>query len=295
MKKIDIHAHTAPPGRIPRYGTGSTFCTPAQLLEKYDALGIELGVLLPSSGPEGNYGPVSYEEVIAVTKQYPDRFTWFVNVDPRAMSNSPDANLSYILEYYKGFGAKGVGEICANLAFDDPRVENLFYHCEKCGMPVLFHMSPALGKDYGLADSLGLPGLEGALRKFPGLTFLGHSQPFWAEISADVTETARGGYPKGKVVPGRVVELMRRYPNLCGDLSANSGFNALSRDPAFGYAFMEEFQNRLYFGTDFCAPENVMPLSGWMDEAVATAKLSRQAYEKIGRGNAEKLLGRRDA
>lgn len=291
MKKIDIHVHTAPAGRILRIGTGSTFCTPEQLLEKYDAMGIEMGVLLPSSSPECNYGPVSFEEVIQVTRAYPGRFAWFVNVDPRAISNSPDADLSYIIEYYKGFGAKGVGEICANLAFDDPRVENLFRHCEKCAMPVTFHMGPAQGGCYGLADALGLPGLEGALRKFPKLKFLGHSQPFWAEISADVTEGMRGGYPKGRVIPGRVVELMRKYPNLCGDLSAASGFNAVSRDPEFGYAFMEEFQDRLYFGTDFCAPENVMPLSGWMDEAVAAGRLSRRAYEKIGCGNAEKLLG----
>ena len=65
------------------------------------------------------------------------------------------------------------------------------------------------------------------LAKYPNLTVIGHSQPFWSEISADVTEKNRNSYPKGKVIPGRTVELFRKYPNLYGDLSpsAGSGFN----------------------------------------------------------------------
>ncbi|PIP15908.1 MAG: amidohydrolase, partial [bacterium (Candidatus Ratteibacteria) CG23_combo_of_CG06-09_8_20_14_all_48_7] len=37
-------------------------------------------------------------------------------------------------------------------------------------------------------------------------------------------------YPAGKVVPGgKVVAMLRHYPNLYGDLSAGSGLNALKR------------------------------------------------------------------
>jgi len=291
MKKIDIHVHTAQKKGINRHGTASTFCTPGELLEKYEALGVELAVILPCVNPECSYGAQSYGEIIEITEAYPGRFAWFVNIDPRALANSPDSDFSYMLQYYKGLGAKGVGEICANLAFDDPRTENLFSHCEKNDMPVIFHISPCLGGLYGLYDSIGLPGLEGALAKFPKLKFLGHSQPFWAEIGKGLTEELRNGYPSGKVEPGRIVELMRKYPNLCGDLSANSGYNAMARDPEFGYAFLEEFCDRLYFGTDICAPENEMPLSHWLDEAVGSGKLSRGAYEKICRKNAEALLG----
>ena len=290
MKKIDMHVHTSETRGINRYGTGSTYCTPEELLEKYESLGIELAVILPFVNPEFSHGPQSYQSVIDITRKYPGRFTWFVNIDPRAIDNSPTADMSYIIQYYKEYGAKGVGEICANLAFDDPRVENLFKHCEINDMPVVFHISPELGKYYGLADSQGLPGLEGALKKFPGLKFLGHSQPFWAEISSGLKPEERNSYPSGKVTPGRVVELMQKYNNLCGDLSANSGFNAVSRDPEFGYWFMEEFQDRLYFGTDMCAPENERELSHWMDKAMVEGKLSEAAYKKISRGNAVKLL-----
>ena len=284
MKKIDIHVHVSPSRGINR------FCTPEELIEKYEKLGVELAVILPFVNPECIYEPQSYQEIVGIIKKYPDRFTWFVNIDPRAVDNSPEADLSKIIRYCKDLGAKGVGEICANLAFDDPKTENLFRHCETNDMPVIFHISPILGRLYGLYDTLGLPGLENALKKFPNLKFLGHSQPFWAEISKDITEEKRNTYPDGKVIPGRIVELMRKYPNLCGDLSAGSGYNALTRDPEFGYAFMEEFQDRLYFGTDICEPKNEMLLSYWLDDAVNSKKLSRQAYEKISRKNAEALL-----
>ena len=99
----------------------------------------------------------------------------------------------------------------------------------------------------------------------------------------------------GKVAPGgRVVELMRKYPNLCGDLSAGSGYNAMSRDPEFAYAFMEEFQDRLYYGTDICAPSNItnpmLKLASFLDDAMETGKISYAVYEKICRGNALQLL-----
>jgi predicted TIM-barrel fold metal-dependent hydrolase len=158
-------------------------------------------------------------------------------------------------------------------------------------MPLTFHIGPTLGGCYGLVDEIGLKRLEKELAKFKNLVFLGHSQAFWAEIGTNVDEISRCGYPTGKVVPGRVVELFRKYENLYGDLSAGSGFNALSRDPEFGYDFIEEFQDRLLFGTDICAPENNMKLSFWLDDAVAGGKISQKAYRKVSRENAEKLLG----
>ena len=65
-----------------------------------------------------------------------------------------------------------------------------------------------------------------------------------------------------------------------------SGYNAVSRDPDFGYAFMEEFQDRLYYGTDICSPTNDYRLTFFLDEAVESRKISQTCYNKVCRENA---------
>ena len=106
-----------------------------------------------------------------------------------------------------------------------------------------------------------------------------------------MTDENWDGYPKGPVTPGRVPELLRRYPNMYGDMSAGSGFNAVSRDPEFGCAFMEEFQDKLLFGTDICRPGQELPQPGFLRRIVAEGKISREAFEKITWQNANRLLG----
>jgi len=290
---IDIHVHTAEFAHEgPTRPNGETFATPAELISMYDARDIRLGVILPSVNPECSHLLTTNEEALAVVERHPERFVTFCNLDPRFVSNSADADLAPLLQHYRARGCRGVGEVCANLAFDDPLVLNLFRHCEAAGMPLTFHVATHRGGIYGLIDDLGLPRLEAALARFPGLTFLGHSQAFWSEISGDVTEETRGGYPPGPVVPGgRIVELMRRYLNLHGDLSAGSGYNAVSRDPEFGCAFLEEFQDRLYFGTDICAPTNETPLVGFLAGALREGRLTKTAFDRIAWRNAARLLG----
>jgi len=288
---IDIHVHTRKVSGLPRNGKPA-YATPEQLIERFDAVGIERAVLLPSVSPECTRTPQSLEEILAICREHPDRFIPFCNVDPRMLTNSPGAPLNEIIEFYKNAGCKGVGEITANLPFDHPMVENLFRHCQALKMPVTFHMASSIGGDYGLFDQPGLPLLERALAKFPDLVFLGHSQAFWAEIGPLDDPQARRGYPAGPVVrPGRVVELMRRYPNLHGDLSARSGFNAVSRDEQFGPAFLTEFQDRLYFGTDICAPDTPTWLTDYLPRLRSEAKLSHDVFDKIARANATRLLG----
>jgi len=295
VKKIDIHVHPMLEKGVLRY-TGDTFTIPEELFVFYKLLGIEKALILPSISPEGAFDLISNKEAFQVVRKYPQQFYWFCNLDPRMGNNSPETDFSHFLNYYKENGAKGVGEVTANLYFDDPMVLNLFRHCEACDMPVTFHIG-VKGNDYGLVDELGLPRLEKVLAMFPKLKFLGHSQKFWSEISGDVTEQTRGQNKPGKVTPGgRVVELMRKYPNLCGDLSAGSGYNAISRDPEFSYGFLEEFQDRLYYGTDICSPQNItwdmIKLSAFLDEAMEKGKISYAAYKKICRTNALRLLER---
>lgn len=295
LPKIDIHVHTVLKRGLPRLN-GSHFATPDELRSMYDEIGVEMGVLLPAAAPDCYDGAeATNEDVMQIVAERPADFTWFCNIDPRWGRNSPETDLSHYLRYYQAQGARGVGEITANLPFNDPLVHNLFRHAEACGMPLTFHIGRAGGGDYGLIDEPGLPLLEQALQLFPGLTFLGHSQKFWAEIGGYLPSEERVSYPKGPVRPGgRIVTLMRAYPNLCGDLSAGSGSNAVMRDPEFGCAFIEEFQDRLFYGTDICQPENrtnpMLLLSGWLDQMAEEGKISLAAYRKVSRENAVRLL-----
>jgi predicted TIM-barrel fold metal-dependent hydrolase len=113
-------------------------------------------------------------------------------------------------------------------------------------------------------------------------------------MSADAPtdREGRNSWGSGRVVPGgRVPELFEKYPNLWGDLSANSGGNAIMRDEEFGLAFLEKYADRLFFATDMVNTDMVFPLGGWLDEMVSAGKLSRSAYEKICFGNAQRVFG----
>ena len=296
VPKIDIHAHVTPVHEYPSTPE-HTFLLPEELRAKYDKIGVERGVQLPFSAPGLETDLLNNRESRLLTRDHPQTVGWwFCNVDPRWNRNSEDTDLSLYLRHFKEAGARGVGELTSHLYFDDPLMDNLFFHCEQCGMPVLFHIGRPGNGDYGVIDDLGLPRLERALKKFSGLRFIGHSQKFWSQISGDCTEEIRGLRPPTPVTPGgRLLELMRTYPNLYGDLSAMSGANAVMRDPEFGYAFMEEFQDRLYFGVDYCSIyDKPNPLSHYLDEAVEGGRISQQTYNKICRENALALLERQE-
>ena len=289
---IDTHVHVRANPSPERLG-GGTYPTPQRAIEVLKPLGIRRAVILPGINCDALHDVQGNGEILAIAAQWPDFFLPFMNIDPRQLTNRPDAELGHLMRFYKQHGCRGIGEVSCNLPFDDPMVENLFAHAQENGLPLLFHIGYQRGGCYGLVDHLGLPLLERALRKFPDLRFIGHSQPFWAEISADVTDETRRGYPDGPVTPGRLVHLMRSYPNLHADLSpatGGSGFNAIRRDPDFGFAFMEEFQDRLLFATDFAGPATNMDLVPYLNDALAEGRLSQEAYDKITHENAEKLL-----
>lgn len=119
-------------------------------------------------------------------------------------------------------------------------------------------------------------------------------QTFWIEMSGDAPteKEARNQWGKGSVAPGgRVPELFAKYPNLYGDLSANSAGQAILRDPAFGLEFLETYADRLFFATDMVNAGMTFPLGAWLDEQTAKGALSTQAYQKICRGNAQRVFG----
>ncbi len=289
---IDIHTHSAfaRPAGVTR-ANGSAYPTPERLIAMMDANGIDQAVVLCTVSPEWRYTVVIPEEILRIRDQYPDRIIPFCSLDPRFIGNRTDADFRPLLEAYKALGCKGVGEYMPNIPFDDPLNLNLFRQVEAVGLPLTFHIAPEIGGYYGCYDEVGLPRLEKVLQACPRLRLLGHSQPFWAEIGTNVVQDGqRPGYPKGPVTPGRVVELMRRYPNLLGDLSAGSGCNAISRDPGFGDAFLEEFQDRLFWGTDIANDPQELLIVDYFRKLKQEKRISAEAYEKITWRNAVDLF-----
>ncbi len=279
-KKLDVHVHLA-------VGAGPMkLFTPEERIEFDKFYGVDKCVIM--TAPGGAPGMVGAEQAAEICRQYPDHYVWFCNVVP----DGTDATYQQ-LKKYKEMGAKGVGEFFGLMRFDDPIMEHMFACCEELGLPVLFHMSPN-GINYGVIDEAGLPLLEGALKKFPNLVFIGHSQPFWFEISQyppELTAEERNIYPSGKVIPGRVPYLLETYPNLYADLSADSGGNALIRDEEYAIEFLTKFQDKLMFGSDVASADFIYPLAFYLDSLLHQDKISDEVYIKVCRGNAEKLLG----
>jgi uncharacterized protein len=296
---IDVHGHAFK--NHPPIGGRTVFSNAEEVLRRYDEAGIEKGALLPIVSPEF-YLPQSNEDILEMVEKYPDRFFPFCNIDPRSITNSVDAPLGDILRYYKDKGCKGLGEVMPNLAVNDPKVQNLFKHAEDVGLPLTFDMMGSMGRIFGLYDEVGLPYLEQSLQRFPALVILGHSTAFWAEIGKLRTPADRsavlhpnwdatGGFPNYPIdEEGAVPWLFRRYPNLYGDLSADCGYNALARDRAYGIKFLNEFQDRLLFGTDICPPDMPFTPADYLIELRDSGEISEQVFNKIARENAIKLF-----
>jgi predicted TIM-barrel fold metal-dependent hydrolase len=115
--------------------------------------------------------------------------------------------------------------------------------------------------------------LEVALRDFPNINYVAHGPMFWKHISADAS-LRKEMLPKGTIVgEGLIWRLLRDYPNLYADTSAESGLNALTRDIDKTKKFINEFENKLLYGTD-----NVMK---GQKEFLNSLNLSKGAYKKI--------------
>ena len=295
---IDIHAHAY------RYQGKFVcgFCSPEQLVQRFDELGIAKGVVQPIVSPEV-YFPQSNEDILDMAEKYPDRIIPFCNVDPRSLSNSPTSNFTPVLQYYKDRGCKGIGEIMPKMEIMDPKLQNLFYHAQKVGLSVTLDGSPQKNVGFGVYDDPGLPQLEMTLMSFPGLVVFGHGPLFWSEIAKLETIGERGyiytiqNRHVGRMGTGPIKEegvvpkLMRKYPNLYGDLSDGTPCHMLSRDPDFGAKFLTEFQDRMFFGTDIVSPIMPVEIIGLLNEWRDTGRISQEVYDKITYKNAQRFLG----
>jgi len=276
---IDVHAHL---GYVIH---GYAPLTVEKLLRFMDAHGIEKSVILPLVNPEEEDYAYTTEMALADCARHPDRLFPFANVDPRRGANDGSYDFFPVLEEYKAQGCKGFGEILANLPTNDPRMKGIYAACGRLGFPVLFDFR--LG-NVGVIDPAGMPLLEECAREFPETIFIGHGPGWWAEMSAEVTDEGKDGYPSGPITaPGVIDRLLATYHNIHADLSANSAYYAFTRDPEYTRAFVLRHWRKLMFGTDRFVREE----EPRMIDLLRAMDLPVEVGEAVFRGNAVEMLG----
>lgn len=234
---------------------------------------------IPEAGPRG---PIPFARCLSYAERAPGKFVLGYAPDPRR----PEAidQLRAAIEIY---GVRVCGELKLRMMYDNPDALRMFRFCGEKGVPVTVHI------DYEFNSGVryprpswwyggGIEALERAIKACPDTIFIGHAPGFWAHISGD-DQYNKVAYPGGKVIPGgKLITMLRKYPNLYCDLSASSGYNALKRDPEFAREFLIEFQDRLLYARDYF--DNVH------QEFLNNLGLPEVVLAKIYSGNALKLV-----
>ena len=183
------------------------------------------------------------DRVKAVQAKYPGRFEWSAATD----ITKPGAE-ALLTEAVKQ-GAVGFGEIKFHVAANGPELRRMYALAGELNVPILVHFQEVPHFDGEGSFSTGFQQFEAMLKAYPKTRFVGHADAFWANV--DKAYANQSAYPTGPITRGGVTDkLLGDYANLFGDLSANSGNNALSRDAEFTAGFLKRHQDTLIFGSD---------------------------------------------
>ena len=203
------------------------------LLEINEELGIEKTILLGSSDKTIFLSPTftnydeNNDELLKAKEMYPDNF----EVLCVTYWEDPD-QIKKIEECWKR-GAKGVKLYNGHGSFyeiplDDPVMLPVYKYIEDNGLILLIHVN----------SNKYLPEFERVLRKFPNMKVI---CPHFCLISRKLNQLS---------------DLMDKYPNLYTDTSFGhieftaAGFSRFSKNTDKFQQFMEEYQDRIFFGTD---------------------------------------------
>jgi predicted TIM-barrel fold metal-dependent hydrolase len=226
-KIINAHEHVQSPSNIPL------------LLKVMEDCQMEKMILLGTSkftfylNPK--YGFSEYdknnEEIIKISKDYPDKFIALCTIDPR------DEDKLEKLKKFMADGARGLklynghGYFYDNffhLPLDDPGMMEVYQYCEEQEIPILYHIN----------SGRFLEQMERILKAFPDLVVVA---PHFILTSRNLTLFSR---------------LLDTYPNLYTDISFGhpnfqvAGFKRISYNAVAFREFMQKYRDRINFGTD---------------------------------------------
>ncbi len=206
-------------------------------------------------------------QMLANYANYQGRIDRFCIIFPEEVNSVEEA--VKILTREKKDGAIGFGEhYGVNMNFDDPKNMRLFEAGSLVGLPVMFHMDQNKN-----LDEIGFPRLQNALKTYPKLIFIAHSD-WWKRLG-----------------DGSCEKLLQNYPNLYADISCTVGRSAIGRDKAMAREFFIRNADKLLFATDsgWWSLGNVKKQAGEFS-LIDELKLPKDVEDKICRGNAERLF-----
>ena len=183
------------------------------------------------------------DQINEARKQSAARVVWAASTD--ITSPGAEARLTEAVKK----GALGFAEMKFRVAADSAEFQRAYALAAELGVPIMIHFQEVPHFEGEGVFATGFKQFEAMLKKYPKTRFVGHADAFWANVDARYANEA--AYPSGPITRGGVTDkLLGDYANLFGDLSANSGNNALSRDPQFTPDFLRRHQDKLIFGSD---------------------------------------------
>ena len=224
---IDIHQHIVYNDR-----------TVEQLITHQRTMGVTTTVLMPTGdrgeGHPGGSG--DHEAVLELCRTHPGEFVFFAN------EITDHAEAPKIIERQLRRGAIGIGEQKFRVDCDSPAITRIAEVARSFNAPVLMHFQHGLYNRH-------IERFHRVLERFPTVNFIGHAQAWWGSIHKNNEPT--NNYPRGFVTPGGITDrYLSDYPNCYADLSAGSGYNAITRDEDHFRQFIIRHQDKLVYGSD---------------------------------------------
>jgi predicted TIM-barrel fold metal-dependent hydrolase len=259
---IDVHQHVDDARGI------GDHIPPKRLIQIMDATNVKKIVILT-----GMWGDKLQKVIDELVKPYPDRFIVFTQID---FSKIGDANFSdemvQQLDDAVSRGARGLKQLKdlglqdrdtsgKLIAVDDPRLDPIWEECGRLGIPVAIHttdpeafFTPVDGNNERYDE----------LMENPSWSFYGKGLPSKQEILAQ-RDRMFAKHPQTKFIAlhmanwpenlDYVANLLDTHPNVYVEFGAREA--ELGREPRRAREFFIKYQDRIMFGADFTAEEEM--------------------------------------
>ncbi|MDH5385669.1 MAG: amidohydrolase [Candidatus Aminicenantes bacterium] len=161
---------------------------------------------------------LSTPEEILLLSQQDERIIPFCTIDPRHDKKSK-------IDFFVKKGCRGIGEIKLDIPIDHPLMLDYLEYISGYNLPVVVHMSKHWCPNIERFKCI-LPTIESPM--------IMHGWGWWNNFNNR-----------------KIEEIVEEYDNVYMDISANSGYEALSANREYTKHFLEKHPKHVLYGTDF--------------------------------------------